>query len=267
MKPLSIQSMAIILLVYASLGVTKSHAKKVTPQHVTCQNRGSKCFLKYVAYPVECPKVQPAETDARGCFFDCYSPKCEARKPNCNGSGAACFDPWFIGGDGIVFYFHGKSNEHFSLVSDLNLQINARFIGLRPSGRTCDYTWIQALGLIEDFKQEQCHCHCAEIVEALVSVVPVSEEENQIHNYWIPCDDSFAHLEVQFRFMGLSNEVDGVLDQTHRPDFKNLAKAGVAMAVIGGEDRESSMGLEYSGGNTIDCTRGSGGGNGIVCRK
>ncbi|CAL5344910.1 unnamed protein product [Camellia sinensis] len=73
-----------------------------------------------------------------------------------------------------------------------------------------------------------------EIVEVLVSVVPVSEEENQIHNYRIPCDDSFARLEVQFRFMGLSNEVDGVLGQTYRPDFKNPAKAGVA--VVGGED-------------------------------
>lgn len=64
------------------------------------------------------------------------------RKPNCNARGAACLDPRFIGGDGIVFYFHGKSNEHFSLVSDLNMQINARFIGLRPAGRTRDYTWI-----------------------------------------------------------------------------------------------------------------------------
>ncbi|KAL6350421.1 hypothetical protein AAG906_004372 [Vitis piasezkii] len=43
-------------------------------------------------------------------------------KPACNGVGAACFDPRFIGGDGIVFYFHGKSNQHFSLVSDVNLQ-------------------------------------------------------------------------------------------------------------------------------------------------
>ncbi|CAL5411174.1 unnamed protein product [Camellia sinensis] len=216
------------------------------------------------------------------------------RKPNCNGSGAACFDPWFIGGDGIVFCFHGKSNEHFSLVSDLNLQINARFIGLRPSGRTCDYTWIQALGLMfgshnftleakkaRKWDNEVDHFQFSydgnaliireghsskwnsvyndltiertssknsvivivpEIVEVLVSVVPVSEEENQIHNYWIPCDDSFAHLEVQFRFMGLSNEVDGVLDQTYQPDFKNLAKVGVAMAVVGGEDSEADMG-------------------------
>ncbi|RVW29212.1 hypothetical protein CK203_083942 [Vitis vinifera] len=47
---------------------------------------------------------------------------CRGPKPTCNGVGAACFVPRFIGGDGIVFYFHGKSNQHFSLVSDVNLQ-------------------------------------------------------------------------------------------------------------------------------------------------
>ncbi|THG00697.1 hypothetical protein TEA_025445 [Camellia sinensis var. sinensis] len=134
----------------------------------------------------------------------------------------------------------GKSNEHFSLVSDPNLQINTCFIGLCPSGRTRDYTWIQALeghsskwnSLYNDLTIESTSSKNSviviepEIVEVLVSVVPVSEEENQIHNYRIPCDDSFAHLEVQFRFMGLSNEVDGVLGQTYRPYFKNPAKAG-----------------------------------------
>lgn len=71
-----------------------------------------------------------------------------ARKPNCNGRGSACLDPRFVGADGIVFYFHGRRNENFALVSDANLQINARFIGLRPATRTRDYTWIQALGIL-----------------------------------------------------------------------------------------------------------------------
>jgi hypothetical protein len=70
------------------------------------------------------------------------------RKPNCNRPGSACYDPRFIGGDGIVFYFHGKSNEEFSLVSDSDLQINGRFIGHRPAGRARDFTWIQALGFL-----------------------------------------------------------------------------------------------------------------------
>ncbi|KAL6283715.1 hypothetical protein ACE6H2_014644 [Prunus campanulata] len=70
------------------------------------------------------------------------------RKPICNSPGSACYDPRFIGGDGIVFYFHGKSNQQFSLVSDSNLQINGCFIGHRPADRTRDYTWIQALGML-----------------------------------------------------------------------------------------------------------------------
>ena len=67
-------------------------------------------------------------------------------KLDCNSPGSASYDPRFIGGDDIIFYFHGKSNQHFSLVSDQNIQINARFIGHRPTGRTRDFTWIQALG-------------------------------------------------------------------------------------------------------------------------
>ena len=69
-------------------------------------------------------------------------------KPNCEAPGSACYDPCFIGDDGIVFYFHGKSNEQFSLVYDFDLQINSRFIGHRPAGRPRDFTWIQALGIL-----------------------------------------------------------------------------------------------------------------------
>ena len=171
------------------------------------------------------------------------------RKPNCDAPGAACLDPRFIGADGIVFYFHGKRNEHFSLVSDLNLQINARFIGLRPAGRTRDYTWIQALGILFDshsfsleateastWNGEVDHLKLShngkeliipegqlsawqspdndiivqrtssknsvrvtlpEVAEISVNVVPVTREDDRIHNYQIPSDDCFAHLEVQ----------------------------------------------------------------------
>lgn len=68
--------------------------------------------------------------------------------PNSYRPGSACHDPRFIGGDGIVFYFHGKSNEHFSLVSDLDVQINARFTGHKPTGHSRDFTWIQTLGIL-----------------------------------------------------------------------------------------------------------------------
>ncbi|KAF9587972.1 hypothetical protein IFM89_006297 [Coptis chinensis] len=338
MKFFSRQCIVVILLLFVS-GVMS-----VTQQHVTCTNHGSKCFLQTITCPAECPQVQPATPKVKGCFLDCNSPKCEAvcrnRKANCNSPGAACFDPRFVGGDGIVFYFHGRSNQHFSLISDPNLQINARFIGHRPNGRTRDYTWIQALGVMFDFhtfsveakkvekwndevdqlqftydgkaleitedhlstwqspKQEikvertsnmnSVTVTLTEYAEILINVVPITEQDDKIHNYQIPSNDCFAHLELQFRFIGLSPDVEGVLGRTYRPDFVNPAKPGVAMPVVGGEDKHKTTsllssdcasclfspgGVETKGNSivmdfgTLDCGQGFSGGNGIVCRK
>ncbi|KAF2300592.1 hypothetical protein GH714_014223 [Hevea brasiliensis] len=72
------------------------------------------------------------------------------RKPNCNGYGSLCYDPRFIGGDGVMFYFHGEKGGNFAIVSDDNLHINAHFIGTRPQGRTRDFTWVQALSVMFD---------------------------------------------------------------------------------------------------------------------
>ncbi|CAI9095648.1 OLC1v1031642C1 [Oldenlandia corymbosa var. corymbosa] len=262
----------------------------------------------------------------------------------CERSGAACYDPRFIGKGGVVFYFHGKSNEHFSLVSDTNLQINARFIGHRPAGRTRDYTWIQALGILFNshsvsleatklskwddeidhlkFTYDGQEVFVAEgtlaewisqygdvkikrfankngvilsipqLVEVTARVVPVTEEENRVHNYQLPSDDCFAHLEVSFNFLGVSSNVDGVIGRTYRPDFENPAKLGVAMPTFGGEDKyrttslfsadckdclydpnskvddriENPM-LLMNKHDRLDCSSGSSRGNGIVCKK
>lgn len=225
-------------------------------------------------------------------------------------------DPRFIGGDGIVFYFHGRSNEHFTLVSDVNLQINSRFIGLRPEGRSRDYTWIQALGLLfgsdsfsleaipeglfstweapeksvmveRTLEKNSVLITLPEIAEISVNVVPVTKEDDRIHNYHIPSDDCFAHLEVQFRFYGLSSKVEGVLGKTYQPDFQSPVKPGVAMPVVGGEDKYRTPSLlsanckscifspagvpeqvdpmvEFS---TLDCNSGASSGRGIVCKK
>ncbi|XP_059440874.1 uncharacterized protein LOC132173394 [Corylus avellana] len=329
----------IILLLFVSAAVQTYGETK------TCLSRRSPCFLKKMECPAECPTTtSPKDPKAKVCYINCDSPICKAqckrRKPNCNAPGAGCYDPRFIGGDGIVFYFHGKSNEHFTLVSDLNLQINARFIGLRPAGRTRDYTWIQALGVLFDsntFSLEaatsatwddevdylkfsyngneitipQGHLSVwrspendvrvertsdknsvivilPEVAEISVNVVPVTKEDDRIHNYKIPSDDCFTHLEVQFRFYGLSSKVEGVLGRSYQPDFQNPAKPGVAMPVVGGEDRyrttsllssdcrscvfspagisnqKDSLVMEYS---MLDCTGGATSGNGIVCRK
>ncbi|PHT90580.1 hypothetical protein T459_05693 [Capsicum annuum] len=219
------------------------------------------------------------------------------RKPNCDGPGAACYDPRFIGGDGIVFYFHGKKDEHFSLISDVTVQINARFIGLRPAGRARDFTWIQALGhssvwsspdqnleLERTSATNSVRVANQEIVEISANVVPVTGKEDAIHSYGIPKNDSFAHIEVQFRFFDLSPKVEGILGRTYQPSFKNPAKAGVDMAVVGGDNKYKTSSLLSADCNScsvftpgkmvagralpmdfgsLDCT----GGNGIVCKK
>ncbi|WCJ32128.1 Late embryogenesis abundant (LEA) protein-related [Euphorbia peplus] len=112
----------------------------------------SRCGIEYLECPAECPSLSSEDPKAKVCYVNCNSPQCYSeckhRKANCDTPGSACFDPRFIGGDGVVFYFHGKSNQHFSLVSDSDLQINGRFIGHRPAGRSRDFTWIQALGVL-----------------------------------------------------------------------------------------------------------------------
>ncbi|KAL3736220.1 hypothetical protein ACJRO7_025213 [Eucalyptus globulus] len=269
--------------------------------YVFCNRPGTRCFPQTFKCPDECPEspYEPFQRSRKGCYVDCDSPTCDSqcrnRKPNCIGLGSACYDPRFIGGDGIVFYFHGKTNQTFSLVSDPALQINARFIGHRPAGQSRDNTWIQALGILfnsQSFSLESTRAEtwddqfdhlifsyngnviempqnsmsrwCSEAkdikvervssknsvsvtlkdaCEIMVNVVPITKEDDRIHRYMLPSDDCFAHLEVQFRFFGLSPKVEGVLGRTYQPDFVNPAKPGVAMPVVGGEDKYRTTSL------------------------
>ena len=59
----------------------------------------------------------------------------------------SCGDPRFTGADGNNFYFHGKKDQDFCVVSDADLHINAHFIGKRNPTMSRDFTWIQALGI------------------------------------------------------------------------------------------------------------------------
>jgi hypothetical protein len=69
----------------------------------------------------------------------------------CDQPGAACGDPRFIGGDGNAFYFHGRKDADFCVVSDRDLHINAHFIGKSGhSGMSRDFTWIQAIAVLFD---------------------------------------------------------------------------------------------------------------------
>ncbi|XP_068645399.1 uncharacterized protein [Aristolochia californica] len=324
----------------------KVAGKPFPPQHSLCDNRSSKCFGKDIKCPKQCPEFKPADPTAKACFVDCNSPKCEAvcrnRKPNCEGIGAACFDPRFIGGDGIMFYFHGKANQTFTLVSDTHIHINARFIGRRPEGRARDNTWIQAVGIMFgthtftlaakkvaqwedavdqfDFSYDgtplsmdvghltswtapnsplslertapvnSITLTLPEVAEISVSIVPITKEDDRVHNYQIPANDCFAHLEVQFKFFNLSEKVEGVLGQTYRPEFANPVKRGVSMPIMGGEHKYKTSALlspdcgfcvfspetspltaakllSLDPSATIDCTSKMSNGRGIVCRR
>jgi hypothetical protein len=51
--------------------------------------------------------------------------------------GTSCGDPRFTGGDGNTFYFHGKKDDNFCIVTDVGLHINAHFIRAKNSMREC----------------------------------------------------------------------------------------------------------------------------------
>eukprot|EP00271_Cylindrocystis_brebissonii_P015582 TRINITY_DN38515_c0_g1_i1.p1 TRINITY_DN38515_c0_g1~~TRINITY_DN38515_c0_g1_i1.p1 ORF type:complete len:408 (-),score=67.19 TRINITY_DN38515_c0_g1_i1:735-1958(-) len=56
------------------------------------------------------------------------------------------FSARIVGGDGVVFHFHGSKDKDFCLVSDGNLHINSHMIG--NSDAEHPLTWIGALGIM-----------------------------------------------------------------------------------------------------------------------
>ncbi|KAK9158313.1 hypothetical protein Scep_004887 [Stephania cephalantha] len=263
-------------------------------ERASCQAQGQ-CYGQILECPPECPERKPKKNKkVKACYMDCKS-KCETvckfRKPKCEGYGSICYDPRLVGGDGVMFYFHGAKGGDFALVSDDQLHINAHFIGTRPSGRTRDFTWVQALSIFfdshtlilaakkvshwdaavdnlivrwdgdtvqvptdgeaewrtnEDRREvvvertddaNSVRVSVSGLLEMDVKVTPIGAEENRVHNYQLPSDDAFAHLETQFKFKNLTDMVEGVLGKTYRPDYVSLVKVGVAMPMMGGEDK------------------------------
>ncbi|KAF3776472.1 hypothetical protein EJ110_NYTH48175 [Nymphaea thermarum] len=113
------------------------HPQGKVPKTVRCRN---KKFPTCYWIPLSCPT---------GCRRSCKV-DCEICKPvcHCNKPGAICNDPQFVGGDGITFYFHGKKDKDFCLVTDTNLHINGHFIGRRGDGMKRDFTWVQSIGVL-----------------------------------------------------------------------------------------------------------------------
>ncbi|NP_001358572.1 root cap periphery gene 2 precursor [Zea mays] len=114
--------------------------EKPKPMKVKCRPR--KLYPYCPGKPMECP----AEC-SQSCYADCNSckPVCVCSVPG------ACGDPRFIGGDGNAFYFHGRRDADFCVLSDRDLHINAHFIGKRGAdGMSRDFTWIQAIAVLFD---------------------------------------------------------------------------------------------------------------------
>ncbi|KAF2932007.1 hypothetical protein DAI22_05g254300 [Oryza sativa Japonica Group] len=89
--------------------------------------------------PAYCPSRCP-----KSCHMDCATCKTVC---DCNLPGAVCQDPRFIGGDGNTFYFHGRRDRDFCLLSDANLHINGHFVGNHVPGLKRDPTWVQAIAV------------------------------------------------------------------------------------------------------------------------
>lgn len=81
------------------------------------------------------------------------------------------------------------------------------------------------------------------LIEMNLKVVPITQEDDKMHGYNIPQSDSFAHLEMQFKFGNLTERVEGILGQTYRPGYVSPVKKGVAMPIMGGEDRYRTSSL------------------------
>ncbi|KAM3262033.1 hypothetical protein ACQJBY_052610 [Aegilops geniculata] len=201
--------------------------------------------------------------------------------------GMSCGDPRFTGADGNNFYFHGKKDQDFCVVSDADLHINAHFIGKRNPSMSRDFTWIQALGI--RFADHRLYMGAQKtskwnndvdrlelafdgapidittdigaqwqstavpaltitrtsmtngvrvelkgVFDIMTKVVPITEEDSRIHNYDVTEDDSLAHLDIGFKFYGLTDNVHGILGQTYRSDYINKLNVSSSMPVMGG---------------------------------
>ncbi|TXG67114.1 hypothetical protein EZV62_008389 [Acer yangbiense] len=301
----------IILLVFVSV-VVRIHGASLL-----CTNARSRCFRKVITCPAQCPSKSSKNPTAKVCYVDCNSPLCQAvckRKIIVNQTATALEQhAWTLDSSVEMALPAGRTRDYtwiqalgflfdsetFSLeatraatwddkIDHLKFTYNGKELVV-PEGHLSSWKSPESSLRVErTSNKNSVLVTLPEVAEISVNVVPVTQEDDRIHNYQIPSNDCFAHLEVQFRFYGLSSKVEGVLGRTYQPDFQNPVKPGVAMPVVGGEDKyrtlsllsadctscifspagvldqENSLLVDYG---SLDCTGSATSGNGIVCRK
>ncbi|KAK9124292.1 hypothetical protein Sjap_013894 [Stephania japonica] len=118
------------MALFISMEAIHTHAKKATldaastrykllkprdgmvQERAFCEARG-RCQNKTLECPAQCPERKPKKNKKVG-------------NPNAhNGYGSICYDPRLVGGDGVMFYFHGSTGGDYALVSDNELHNNA----------------------------------------------------------------------------------------------------------------------------------------------
>ncbi|KAL0673166.1 hypothetical protein Bca4012_001147 [Brassica carinata] len=226
-------------------------------EQAMCQAKGP-CYYKTLVCPGECPKRKPTKNrNTKGCFIDCTS-KCEAtckwRKPNCNGYGSLCYDPrdfTWVQALSVMFENHNlvmtanRVTQWDENSDAFTLRYNEELITLPEDEQT---EWRATSGQREIViertdERNSVRVLVSGLVQMDIRVRPIGKEENRVHNYQLPQDDAFAHLETQFKFLDLSELVEGVLGKTYRPDYVSSAKVGVPMPVVGGEDKYQTPSL------------------------
>ncbi|KAJ1686282.1 hypothetical protein LUZ63_017672 [Rhynchospora breviuscula] len=139
-----------VLLAIITKAVSQDNNTTLPPNFVLVKPFGNRIFEAGCA---------DTKTSKPGCSVSCpkkCADECLIFCPTCHTicmcqlPGNVCGDPRFNGGDGNTFYFHGRKNRDFCIVSDSNLHINAHFIGNHNPSIKRDFTWIQSLGILFD---------------------------------------------------------------------------------------------------------------------
>jgi len=87
------------------------------------------------------------------------------------------------------------------------------------------------------------------VFDVVANAVPITQEDSRVHNYGVTEeDDSLAHLDLGFRFFGLTDYVHGVLGQTYRSDYVHRLSVSSNMPVMGGAPKYVSSDIF-----TTDC--------------